>query len=84
MLHSMFQHDNKCAFINPQKTTSLQCGTDEEFGTNSVVNELVDAMNFHHKKDIFLAPYLQGYDILENVIRLIFLSIIFANMFKLY
>ncbi|CAH1442725.1 unnamed protein product [Lactuca virosa] len=61
MLHSMFQHDNKCAFINPQKITALQCGTDEELGTNVVVNELVDAMNFHQDKDIFLAPYLQGF-----------------------
>ncbi|CAH1414804.1 unnamed protein product [Lactuca virosa] len=61
MLHSMFQHDNKCAFINPQKITTLKCGTDEEIGTNVVVNELVDAMNFHQDKDIFLAPYLQGF-----------------------
>ena len=58
----MFQHDNKCAFINPQKIIDLQCGTDEELGTNVVVNELVDAMNFHQDKYIFLAPYLQGYD----------------------
>nr|GEY72425.1 ulp1 protease family, C-terminal catalytic domain-containing protein [Tanacetum cinerariifolium] len=49
-------HDNKCTFLNPHLITSSQCRSKE----NEVIEHIMDTKSLNPRKDIYMAPYMQG------------------------